>query len=83
MERVINKISMKLSIIITSPPYSLNQNDGNEKRILFFLNSSDSINIKFILDEKAFQGLSIGILFFGFCKVVKKLLKKKNLKFGL
>ena len=36
------------------------------KRIDYFLNFSDSINIKFILDESAFQGLSIGILFFSF-----------------
>ena len=40
------------------------------------------MNIKFILDESAFQGLSIGIIFFigiSFCKVVQKLLKTKNL----
>ena len=48
----------------------------HNKIMLEFFN--DGIDIQFILDESAFQGLSIGILFFSFCRVVQKLLKKEN-----
>ena len=49
-----------------------------KKIIIFLLKFIDGINLKFILDENAFQGLAIGMLFFNFCEVAQKLLKKEN-----
>ena len=43
-----------------------------KKRILFFSNFSEVIDMKFISDESAFQELFIGIPFFSFCKVVEE-----------
>ena len=49
-----------------------------EKRIIFLLKFIDGIDIKFIVDERAYQGLSIGMLYFSFCKLVQKLLQKEK-----
>ena len=48
-----------------------------EKRILFFSKYSEDITVNFISDESSSQGLSDGILFFSFYRVVEELLKKE------
>ena len=49
-----------------------------KKRIPFFTKFSEVIDLKFISDEIAFQGLSIGIISFSFFSFQIKLLKKEN-----